>query len=197
MANKFQPRSDPTILTTGQVARICKVVPKTVCKWVDAGLLPESYRIPGGEDRRIPRGALLRFLGTHNMPTHELEEAMHNRMLLFTTNDSFMTQFQNALGAEPLLVDRAVNDFDAGLKAKEWHHACVAVDLDSNHDAAMTIATSVRANPKLATTVLIAVHSDNAPAFDRTLFNETFRRPFDPALFAVRALTLIQNPNAA
>ena len=41
------------ILTTGEVAKICNVAPRTVSKWFDSGQL-RGYRIPGSKDRRIP-----------------------------------------------------------------------------------------------------------------------------------------------
>src|SRR5262249_633636 len=55
------------VFTTGQVAKICKVAPRTVSKWFDSGRL-RGYRIPGSQDRRIPREHLLRFLKEHGMP---------------------------------------------------------------------------------------------------------------------------------
>ena len=60
------------VFTTGQVAKICHVVPRTVSKWFDSGRL-KGYRIPGSQDRRIPRGILLAFLEEHGMPFGELE----------------------------------------------------------------------------------------------------------------------------
>ena len=39
------------VFTTGQVAKICKVAPRTVSKWFDTGRL-RGYRIPGSQDRR-------------------------------------------------------------------------------------------------------------------------------------------------
>jgi len=53
--------------TTSQVARICKVSPSTVIKWVDGGLL-KGYRIPGSRHRRILRECLIEFLEEHGMP---------------------------------------------------------------------------------------------------------------------------------
>ena len=41
------------VLTTGDVAKICNVAPRTVSKWFDSGQL-KGYRIPGSKDRRIP-----------------------------------------------------------------------------------------------------------------------------------------------
>jgi excisionase family DNA binding protein len=59
--------------TTGQVAKICKVAPRTVNKWFDSGRLT-GYRIPGSNGRRVPREALVRFLTEHEMPLGELAE---------------------------------------------------------------------------------------------------------------------------
>ena len=55
------------VLTTGDVARICHVAPRTVHKWFDTGLL-KGYRIPGSRDRRIPIAELRRFMEANNMP---------------------------------------------------------------------------------------------------------------------------------
>jgi len=56
-----------TVFTIGQVAKICKVASRTVSKWFDSGRL-RGYRIPGSQDRRIPREHLIRFLKEHGMP---------------------------------------------------------------------------------------------------------------------------------
>ena len=59
------------VFTTGQVAKVCHVAPRTVSKWFDSGCL-QGYRIPGSRDRRIPRASLLMFLRQHSMPTDGL-----------------------------------------------------------------------------------------------------------------------------
>lgn len=55
------------ILTTGQVAKVCRVAPRTVAKWVDAGMIPGSYRIPGSTDRRIPAVGVRDFMQRNGM----------------------------------------------------------------------------------------------------------------------------------
>jgi excisionase family DNA binding protein len=57
------------VYTTGQVAKICSVAPRTVSKWFDSGKL-KGYRIPGSQDRRVPRWALLEFLRESKMEEH-------------------------------------------------------------------------------------------------------------------------------
>lgn len=55
------------VLTTGDVAKICNVAPRTVCKWFDAGQL-SGYRVPGSKDRRVPRVNLIAFMRQHGLP---------------------------------------------------------------------------------------------------------------------------------
>ena len=69
------------VFTTGQVAKICKVAPRTVSKWFDSGRL-RGYRIPGSQDRRIPREHLIKFLKEHGMPLGELEEEGLHKVLI-------------------------------------------------------------------------------------------------------------------
>ena len=72
------------VLTTGDVARICNVAPRTVSKWFDNGQL-KGYRIPGSKDRRIPLNELIRFMKVHNMPTDDLVDG-RVRILIVDSN---------------------------------------------------------------------------------------------------------------
>jgi two-component system response regulator RpaA len=58
---------DKTIFSIVQIAKICGVAPRTVCKWFDSGRL-RGYRAPGSPDRRIPREFLIKFMVEHRMP---------------------------------------------------------------------------------------------------------------------------------
>ena len=55
------------VLTTGEVAKLCNVAPRTASKWFDSGQL-RGYRIPGSKDRRIPLEHLIRFMKAHGIP---------------------------------------------------------------------------------------------------------------------------------
>src|SRR5262249_46037390 len=79
------------VFTTGQVAKICQVAPRTVSKWFDSGRL-RGYRIPGSQDRRIPRDQLIKFLKENGMPLGALEEESWHKILI--------------VGAEKLFIDR-------------------------------------------------------------------------------------------
>ncbi len=62
-----------TIFTMAEVATICKVAPSTVAKWFDSGRL-RGYRIPGSQDRRIPKEYLISFLKEYGFPAQMVED---------------------------------------------------------------------------------------------------------------------------
>ncbi|MCI0498303.1 MAG: helix-turn-helix domain-containing protein, partial [Planctomycetales bacterium] len=69
------------VLTTGQVALLCNVAPRTVTKWFDSGQL-RGYRIPGSKDRRIPLNELKRFMKEHDIPTSELNKRVSRILII-------------------------------------------------------------------------------------------------------------------
>ena len=55
------------VATSGDVAAIARVAPRTVSKWIDAGKL-RGYRIPGSLDRRVQVPDLVEFLTRAGIP---------------------------------------------------------------------------------------------------------------------------------
>ena len=181
-----------TIFTTGQVAKICKVAPRTVSKWFDSGRL-RGYRIPGSQDRRIPREHLIRFLKEHGMPLGELEDEAMGKLLLVGVDSTVRAGLEAILPIEDFKLELAASGFEAGIQAESLHPDCVVVDFTMGRNEALMIAQNLKKNGEYEETVLIGLLSDedNASGFDRTVFNETFRKPFDAALLAERIRTLV------
>ncbi len=181
-----------TVFTTGQVAKICKVAPRTVSKWFDSGRL-KGYRIPGSQDRRIPREHLIRFLKEHGMPLGELEDEAMGKVLLVGADSQVQAGLRELMPSEDYKIESAQSGFEAGIQAESLHPDCVVIDFAMGRNEALMIAQNLRKNPEYSEVVLIGLLSDedNASGFDRTIFNETFRKPFDTALLAERIRTLV------
>ena len=181
-----------SIFTTGQVAKICKVAPRTVSKWFDSGRL-RGYRIPGSQDRRIPREHLIRFLKEHGMPLGELEDEALGKILLVGSDASTRLNLNEMISNDDFKIEIAASGFEAGIQAESIHPDCVVIDFVMGREEALMIAQNLRKNNEFTDTVLIGLLSDedNASGFDRSVFNETFRKPFDAALLAERIRTLV------
>ena len=144
------------ILTTGQVAQICKVAPRTVTKWFDTGQL-KGYRIPGGRDRRIPASELIRFMKTHNMPTDQLEHDKI-RVLIIDSDWQSANLLCEGLKKNPMFsIETAGSGFDAGLIAQKFEPHVIlinlmAADIDAGH-----ISANVRKTAELSATKVVAL----------------------------------------
>lgn len=171
------------VLTTGDVAKICNVAPRTVSKWFDSGQL-KGYRIPGSKDRRIPLNELLRFMRANNMPT-EVLAAGKIRVLVLDADDQSGHNLMDALkgrgGYEALL---ARNGFEAGAAAQRFAPHVVLINLLTNGIDAHGICKSMRAQEDFATIKILALAnclgSQEAAALMQKGFDGYVSNPADP-----------------
>ena len=181
------------VFTTGQVAKICKVAPRTVSKWFDSGRL-KGYRIPGSQDRRIPREYLIKFLKEHGMPLGDLEDEAMAKVLVVAQDQVLIENLKRELPLErSFKLAVAASGFEAGIQAESFHPDSIIVDFSIGKVEALQICQNLRKNPDFAETILIALLPDDGSpmSFDRSSINETFKKPFDAHLLAERLRTLI------
>ncbi len=183
------------VFTTGQVAKICKVAPRTVSKWFDSGRL-RGYRIPGSQDRRIPREQLIKFLKEHGMPLGELEEEGLHKILVIGAEKLFIDRLQEFLPPEENFKYEIANSgFEAGIMAESFHPDSIIIDLAMGRSEALQIASNLRRNVAYEGTMIMGLASEDEPDPEGLLnygFSETFKKPFDVALLVERIHSLVE-----
>jgi len=182
-----------TVFTTGQVARICHVAPRTVSKWFDSGKL-RGYRIPGSRDRRIPLENLLAFMRAHGMPLDGIDEGVCRVLIVGADAPQEVADAMNA--SDHFDVRTAGNDFEAGLIAQQFRPHVMVLDVNGQNDEALSVCRNIKANPALQTAKVIAAGS-HWPARRRKAiltrgFDEFLARPYGPADLA-RAVESVMN----
>jgi len=170
------------ILTTGEVARICRVAPRTVSKWVDTGQL-RGYRIPGSRDRRIPLQQLIRFMKAHGMPLDAIETGQ-TRILVVDREPDLTDLIQQSLSqAGQYEVRVADSVLEAGAVLEQFKPHVLLVDVDLPGIEGRTIARFLAGHSELAGTYLIAMSASLTPMDRQTLlqqgFHSTLAKPFD------------------
>ena len=176
------------VFTTGEVSRICKVAPSTVSKWFDTGQL-RGYRVPGSQHRRIPRQSLMQFLKDNGMPLGELERAAQARVLIVSKDVSLQDSLERELTkTEGVQVEVAESGFSAGIEADAFRPDCVLVDFSLGTVQATNVCRNLRRSPQFSSVVTVAIlpSEQTAAEVDEGLFDESFVRPFDPALLVQR-----------
>ena len=142
------------VLTTGEVARICNVAPRTVSKWFDNGQL-KGYRIPGSKDRRIPVSELVRFMKIHNMPVDDL--ATGKIRVLIIDSDSNGALADSLRKKTDYQVQTAASNFETGVVAHKLAPHVLLISLLANGIDATDICRSIRADEDLQTSKIIAI----------------------------------------
>jgi len=183
------------VFTTGQVAKICKVAPRTVSKWFDSGRL-KGYRIPGSQDRRIPREQLIRFLKEHGMPLGELEEEEWHKVLLIGTEKLFNDRIKEILPEnEDFKFQYANSGFEAGMLAGNFQPDTIIIDLGLGRAESIQIVARLRADETHTGTLIVGLASEDEAAPEQLSqhgFNDVFKKPFDVALLGEKIKSIAE-----
>ncbi len=165
--------TDRDVLTTGEVAKICNVAPRTVSKWFDSGTL-KGYRIPGSKDRRIPLTELLKFMKAHGIPTDGIDSG-RTRVLIADADESVVRTLEQVLSEQTSYEVRAVTSgFRAGLECHRFRPHVLIADLHLGDTSGSEIARDVRTMDALQMTRVIGMSSKLTEAQAQSLRAESF-----------------------
>jgi len=161
------------VLTTGDVAKICNVAPRTVSKWFDSGQL-RGYRIPGSKDRRIPVGELMRFMKVHNMPAPAFAVGSI-RVLIVDSGDSdcfFLAEALANKGRYEVMTARST--CEVGVVAQRFAPHVLLVNLLAEDIAATEICKTVRKDRELQTIKVLAISNGLSESEGKALLQKGF-----------------------
>lgn len=198
-----KPTLGRDVYTTGQIARMLSVAPRTVSKWFDAGLLRghripgSSYRVPGsGGDRRIRRDDLLEFLHRHGMhvPPELNAGACVNRIgILAIGLDARLSTNLHAALPGVIWFD-ADGGFEAGALAQQHTPDIIIIDLSIGRSAGLAIVRALRRDARHAGTPIVALANEDEidePGLLKHGITEVAKKPVGPALLGERLTTLL------
>lgn len=169
------------ILTTGEVAKICNVAPRTVSKWFDSGQL-KGYRIPGSKDRRIPLSGLIRFMKEHCIPLDGLQSGK-TRVLVIDEDSEIVTVLAKVLADQAgYEVQVANGGFEAGLVAQEFEPHVLFMDMHLQDAPGEKVMRAIKDHDDLQMTKIIAMSGKLTEGQSQHLISRGFdgylKKPF-------------------
>ncbi len=184
------------VLTTGEVAKICHVAPRTVSKWFDSGKL-RGYRIPGSRDRRIPLDQLVAFMRAHGIPLDGLDGGTCRILIM---NGGGSSQQQNLVQSlneiERYEVRSVENGFEAGVSAQEFRPHVIVLEAEADEDETAIICRNIKSHSELQSAKVLAAVSQLDDSTRRRLlamgFDECLLTPYSPEQL-VRAVEDVTN----
>ena len=172
---------DKDVLTTGEVAKICNVAPRTVSKWFDTGQL-KGYRIPGSKDRRIPVSQLVRFMKEHGIPFDGVAGGK-TRILIADDEPEVVDALSKALSEQANYeVRTAINAFEAGVECERFKPHVLLLDVHLGGADAKALAGLVHKDDDMQLTKVIAMSGQMTEGQLQSLrtqgFDNYLRKPF-------------------
>ena len=170
------------VLTTGQVAKICNVAPRTVSKWFDSGQL-RGYRIPGSKDRRIPLHHLIRFMKMHGIPLDGLETG-ETRILILDSDTELTDLLQHTLTEESGYEAKVAGGaFEAGVALESFNPHMMVVDVTLPDVDTRQLCRLMNARSELDHIKLIATSASLTEGEGEALLQDGFhaylKKPFE------------------
>ncbi|MFP4105843.1 MAG: helix-turn-helix domain-containing protein [Phycisphaerae bacterium] len=167
------------VLTTGEVARICHVAPRTVSKWFDTGKL-RGYRIPGSRDRRIPLPQLIAFMRAHGMPLDGLDGGFCRILMLSPEATPELSDVLTESAKYEVRV--ADSGFQAGVLAQQFRPHVVILDVDE-YDDAFAICSNFRTIEGLSQIHILAASYDTSQVrqYEEAGFDGMIAKPLAPS----------------
>jgi excisionase family DNA binding protein len=144
------------VLTTGDVAKICNVAPRTVSKWFDNGQL-KGYRIPGSKDRRIPVSELVRFMKDNNIPATSLPVGKIRVLIVDSSEDRASALAKDLAAKGNYKMQTVHTTFETGLAAQKFAPHVLLINLLAQGIDAKDICRTIRSDKDLQTIKIIAV----------------------------------------
>lgn len=169
------------VLTTGEVAKLCNVAPRTVSKWFDSGQL-KGYRIPGSKDRRIPVTELVKFMRVHGIPMDTLNDG-RTRVLIVDEDQEVVDVLKRVLTEQTNYeLEAATSGFQAGMACERFKPHVLLIDIHLGDGEAHSLAEMVRQSDALQMTRIIAMSGKLTDGQAQTLRSQGFdgflRKPF-------------------
>lgn len=183
------------ILTTGEVAKICNVAPRTVSKWFDSGQL-RGYRIPGSKDRRIPVNSLIRFMKTHNIPMDGLQSGQ-TRVLIVDAESEILEVLTKVLGEQAEYEVRVAHSaFAAGVEAERFRPHAMLLDMHLPDVNGEGVLRFVRDNDDLQLTKVVAMSGKFTDGQAQHLLQKGFDNYLRKPFHARQAIEVVEEATA-
>ena len=137
------------IFTVSQAGKYCKVAPKTIINWIEAGHI-NAYKTVGGH-RRIKKEDLDRFLEEHQMPAFEQPAEDARKKILMVDDDQIIVETivqsleEDEHGYELI---SAADGFEAGIQVSHFKPDLIILDIMMPDINGYEVCKKIKSNPE-------------------------------------------------
>ena len=146
------------ILTVFQASNYCRVSPKTIINWIEAGHI-NAYKTVGGH-RRIKRSNLEEFMKKQGIPIPDKEDISERKRILIVDDDAIIVEtIVQALEEEEYDYEiiSASDGFEAGLQVNHFRPHLIILDIMMPDIKGYEVCQKVKSNEDTKNTKIIVL----------------------------------------
>ncbi len=145
------------VLTVSQASEYCKVSPKTIINWIEAGHI-KAYKTVGGH-RRIKKEDLTQFLMESGMPIPEEESSERKKILVVDDDRIIVETIVQALEEDEYGYElvSASDGFEAGLQVSHFKPDLVILDIMMPDINGYEVCKKIKSNPETKSTKVVVL----------------------------------------
>ncbi len=146
------------VLTVSQASKYCRVSPKTIINWIEAGHI-KSYKTVGGH-RRIKKEDLDRFLVERGMPAFEATAEESKKKILVVDDDKIIVETivqsleEDEYGYELI---SASDGFEAGIQVSHFKPDLIILDIMMPDINGYEVCKRIKTNPETKGTKIVVL----------------------------------------
>jgi excisionase family DNA binding protein len=146
------------ILTVSHASKYCKVSPKTIINWIEAGHL-KAYKTVGGH-RRIKKEDLDQFLKEKGMPLPEEPKGDERKKILVVDDDKIIVETivqaleEDEYGYEMI---SASDGFEAGIQVSHFKPDLLILDIMMPDINGYEVCRKVKSSPESKDTKIVVL----------------------------------------
>lgn len=130
--------------SSGDVAKICNVTPRTIIRWISSGKL-RAFKLPGRGNNRIAEQDLLSFLHANEMPIPADLVVVEDRHCVIIGSDKHFVRHVKRIVRDADYFTHVVSDpFEAGLYIASKQPALVVLDEHAFDEDTQTTANKIK-----------------------------------------------------
>lgn len=146
--------------SSGDIATICDVTPRTVIRWISAGRL-NAFKLPGRGNNRVTLEDLIAFLEANRIPVplSLLESADQHCIIL--SKDKHLVRHVTRLTRNANFISRTItNEIEAGIAIAQYTPSLIILDDDMLSQSALQVTDLLRVAVGCSATIILFHEAD-------------------------------------
>jgi len=186
------------VLTTGQIAKICRVDGRTVKRWINEGIL-KAYELPITGISRVRIDDFLLFLKRNKMPIpDDMKYLAKHRLLVVDDEKHMLSAIRRILtypDSDQFVIKEAGDGFEAGQILSEFKPDLVILDILMPKMDGLNVLKQIKSNPETRHIKVIVLSGLMVNEERQKVINlgasDLLAKPFDEQEFRRRVYKLL------